>query len=290
MAVITQLPIAKIWRATALKLQQAGVDTPLIDARLLIQHVLSISREEFLLDGVAFSAAQQVEFEALIARRVAREPIAQIIGKREFYGREFKVTRDTLDPRPDSETLIAAVLTHDSKPMTILDLGTGTGCLLLTLLAELPNATGVGVDVCNKALLVAKENAIRLELNERATFVASRWAAESEFSKENRFDVVVSNPPYIPTIDIPTLAPEVAQHEPKLALDGGVDGLDCYREIMAALPNVLNEGGFAAFEIGMGQEEALAEIVAGHGFEVIEQVKDLAGITRVVIIQRKETI
>ena len=287
LALKAKITIADELRRAVGELQKAYVESASLDARLLMQAVLGCSREQVLIaPEMALSGEQQAQFAALLELRLARKPMAQILGKREFYGRNFKVSEHTLDPRADSETLIEAVLarakTHE-KPLKIIDFGTGTGCLLLTLLAELPGAQGTGVDLCDKALAVAKENANLLGLNERAAFVASRWAAEIT----DQFDIIVANPPYIPTEDIALLAPEVALHEPKLALDGGHDGLSCYREIMAALPTLLSPGAFAAFEIGVGQEKPLEVIAQAHGLEVVEIKNDLAGIARVLIIQKQ---
>lgn len=267
-------------------LQEARIESASVDARLLLQHVLGISREQLLAaDKRVITSEQEAQYMQLIARRAARQPVAQLIGKREFYGREFKVTGDTLDPRPDSETLIEAVLARiadKNAPLRLLDLGTGTGCLLLTLLAELPKSQGIAVDACEKALDVAKTNASALSVGNRAQFVKSSWAE----GVSGVFDVVISNPPYIPSSTIPTLAPEVCQYEPKAALDGGEDGLECYRAIIAQLPGLLGDAGFAAFEIGIGQHKALESIASQNGLQIAGMKEDLAGIVRCVVMTK----
>jgi len=268
-------------------LQQADVETASLDARLLLQHVLGITREQWMMqDGLTLSLEQDAAYQELIAKRAERCPLSQLVGEREFWGRSFRVTGDTLDPRPDSETLIEAVLTQvrdRQAAYSLLDLGTGTGCLLLTLLKELPNARGVGVDVSREALAVAQQNAKAMEIGERVTFLSSSWGE----NVRGRFDIVISNPPYIPTGVIPTLAPEVSRYEPMLALDGGADGLDCYRAIAQQLPQLLAENGFAALEIGIGQDRSLESIVAGQGLQVTGMKRDMAGIPRCILLQKQ---
>jgi release factor glutamine methyltransferase len=271
-------------REGAMELQRAHIASASLDARLLLEHVLDIAREELLMRLDEPLPAQQYDaYRQLCTRRAARQPVAQLIGRREFWGTDFKVTPATLDPRPDSETLIEAVLARAadrSASLTILDLGTGTGCLLLTLLNALPNATGTGVDISSEALAVASENALRLGLQARTTFMASRWCDQVE----GRFDIIVANPPYIPSNMIDTLAPEVARYEPRLALDGGEDGLDAYRAILEVLPDRLASGGVAAFEIGVGQQQALETMIADCGLQVAGVKRDLNDIPRCILM------
>ena len=272
-------------REAVISLKRAHIETAALDARILLQHVMGISHERLLAEeSLALTPGQYASYQKLIGKRGRRCPVAQLIGSREFYGRRFKVTEHTLDPRPDSETLIEAVLewagSGKAKPFTLLDFGTGTGCLLLTLLKEMSNARGVGVDISKEALSVARENAIGLELQERASFRQQDWNQNIQ----GTFDIIVANPPYILTRDIAALEPEVSQYEPRLALDGGNDGLDAYRTIMPKLPGLLNGGGIAAFEIGMGQEEEVRKIVAGGLGLVTSVKKDLAGIPRCILL------
>jgi release factor glutamine methyltransferase len=268
------------------KLQEAGIETARLDARLLLQSVLGVTREQLLIEaGRELRSAEKQQFEALVQRRLNREPMSQILGTREFWGLEFEVTKDTLAPRPDSETIIASLLVYKpnrSQPLSMLDLGTGTGCLLLSALSEYPQATGLGVDISEEALVVAEKNAQRLGLENRVEFKKSYWN-----SKINGvWDVVISNPPYIPTEEIPQLSPEVATYEPILALDGGGDGLDCYRAITSFLPSILAENGIALLEVGAGQANDVAALVSGQGLKVAQVAYDLAGIARCIIIQK----
>lgn len=265
-------------------LQKAHIESASLDARLLLEHAMSISREQLLFKmDESLSPAQTEAYRALVTQRATRRPMAQIIGKREFFGLSFEVTPAVLDPRPDSETLVEAVLKRvkdKQASLSLLDLGTGSGCLLLALLYELKNTTGTGVDLSEEALKVAYENAMHLGLKERATFIASHWCMQVE----GEFDIIVSNPPYIPTHDIADLQPEVSQFEPKLALDGGADGLSCYRAIIASLPKHLAAGGLAAVEIGIGQQQAVEALITQNGLKVSGIAHDLHGIARCILI------
>jgi release factor glutamine methyltransferase len=279
-------------RFAVLELQRAEIESASLDARLLLQHVLGVSREQLLADDrLVMTQQQEAQYNELVAKRVRRQPVAQLTGKREFWGISFSVSENTLDPRPDSETLIDAVLRRmkdRDAPYRILDLGTGTGCLLLTLLSEYPSALGVGVDICEQALSVAERNAASLwgrssGITQRVRFVRSCWAEQLQ----GEFDIIISNPPYIPTGAIALLAPEVKEYEPHLALDGGEDGFDCYRAIMKQLPGLLAADGIAAFEIGIGQHRDLPAIVEENGLQVAGIKEDLAGIPRCVLVHHK---
>jgi release factor glutamine methyltransferase len=222
-------------------------------------------------------------FATLITRRAAREPLAYILGWREFWSLRFRVSPATLIPRPDSETLVEAALAlcpDPQAPIRVLDLGTGTGCLLLAVLHERPNAFGVGVDRSESAVHVALSNACDLGLAERSVFLCGDWAG----SIRGRFDLVLSNPPYIATPELAGLMPDVASHEPRSALDGGNCGLGAYRAIIAALPHLLAPSGAAVLELGAGQFDAVGETAASAGFQVAARA-DLAGITRAIILR-----
>jgi release factor glutamine methyltransferase len=242
-------------------LAKAGVEDPGRDARLLIATAAEIETLDIIArPSVRLSIEAQSRLHDLVLRRIEREPVSRILGEREFYGRRFALSPATLDPRPDSETLIEATLSivgregwHE-RPLRILDIGTGTGCLLLTLLAELPLATGLGTDISDAALEAATLNAGLLGLSARAAF--ARHDVLDGIA--GQFDLVVSNPPYIPSGDIAGLSPEVHRYDPRSALDGGQDGLDVYRKIAAALEGVLGPAGWLVLEVGMGQADAVA--------------------------------
>ena len=249
------------------------------DARVLLASLIGDFEILYREPEKELSPEDAEKYWTWVERRTEREPVSHIIGKREFYSREFNVSSNVLDPRPDSENLVEAVLSRlgpNKTSLSLLDLGTGSGCLLITLLLELPNANGIGVDISSDALVQAKKNAERLNASQRSGFVKSKW-----FEKvEGKFDVIVSNPPYIETAVIETLQPEVRDFEPHLALDGGADGLDCYREILADIADYLQIGGLVVFEIGQGQEEALIVLMEAAGFSEIQMHKDLSSIVR----------
>ena len=262
-----------------------GLDTPELDARLLVAHALGLALEALLADPDApVGAAGAAAIDALAARRSAREPVARILGRQEFYGREFRLNEATLVPRPDTETLIAAVLDRidrtglRSAPLRLADLGTGSGAILLTLLAELPGAGGIGTDISARALDAARANADRLGLADRAAFLAADFTA----ALDGTFDLIVSNPPYIERAAIAALDPEVRRHDPFAALDGGADGLDAYRAILADGPRLLKPGGALFLEIGADQAAAVAALVAAAGLDRCTIHRDLAGRDRVV--------
>lgn len=282
--------IGAVLREAGQKLAAAGVEDAPRDARLLLQAASGLSPATL----VAFperglDAAALARFQGLLERRERREPMAQILGVREFWSLRFRVTADTLDPRPDSETLVQAVLDRvpdRAAPLRLVDFGTGTGCLLLALLHELPNATGLGVDLSAAALAVAAENARDLGLEGRATFREANW----DDGIVPPFDIVVSNPPYIEHAAMADLQPEVARFEPRLALDGGTDGLDAYRRLLPATARLLRSNGLAVFEVGAGQADSVAAIGAARGLRHIATLPDLVGIPRVVLWQKGDAV
>jgi len=266
-----------IARATAI-LAGAGVEDAARDARLLYRWAAG-------LDGVALSAAMQdaaqeselARFDAAVAARAARAPLSHITGERAFWDRSFRVTPAVLDPRPDTETLVAAAL-EGPPARRILDLGAGSGCILLTLLAEWPEATGVGVDISPEALAVAADNARRLGVAGRAELRRGDWCE----GLEGPFDLIVSNPPYIAEREIAGLAPEVRLHEPRMALSGGTDGLDAYRRIAAGAARLAAPGGRILLEIGPSQAAEVSRILAGTGLGGISVLRDFDARDRVV--------
>jgi release factor glutamine methyltransferase len=270
--------------AAAWRFREASMASPELDARLLLCHATGLSHEAYVAginDVLAPDAAAR--FGAYVARRLEGEPVSRIIGVREFYGRPFRIDQSTLDPRPDTETLIEAALELVGREtlLRVLDLGTGSGCILITLLAELPLATGLGIDKSLQALDIARANAQILGVGDRADFVAGDWLE----AVEGTFDLVVANPPYLTAADMAALSPEVRDHDPRAALDGGVDGLSAYRRIVPRLGKALRPGGFALFEVGPDQAEAVLRLLAEAGLDVREGQRlwrDLAGRPRVV--------
>lgn len=269
--------------AIASRLQAAGIERARAEARLLAAQALGVKLETVVGDDARELTGDEMRrLEALAARRVRREPMAQILGQREFFGRNFRVTADVLTPRPDSETLIEAVLARvpdRSAPLQLLELGVGSGCLLLTLLAELPNAKGLGIDISPAALAVTKANANALGLAERCDLIEGDWSGAVAGS----YDIVVGNPPYIPSADISGLDPEVSRYEPRLALDGGADGLTFYRRLTKDIDRLLVSRGLLALEVGVGQAGEVAALLKSAGLQQIECRQDLAGMERCVL-------
>jgi release factor glutamine methyltransferase len=272
------------------RLAACGIDEPRRDARLLA--ALAAGLDTAAIVGYPerpLNPAARERFERLVERRAAREPISRIAGRREFWSLDFALSRDTLDPRPDSEAVVAAALARlpdRAAPLRLLDLGTGTGCLLLALLSELPNAWGVGLDLLPGAAALARRNAAAMGLESRAFFAAGRWAA----ALRGGHDVVLANPPYVPSAAIAGLAPEVARFEPRPALDGGSDGLHAYRELAPDLARLVKPGGFAVIEVGAGQADAVQEIFAGQGLDQAGRHRDFGGIERCLVVSVRKKL
>jgi release factor glutamine methyltransferase len=286
---------AAIRRLTA-EFNRQGLTSASLDARLLVLNACGLTHEAYIMN--ADRALTPVEAEAIDAmrrRRLNGEPVSRIVGCREFWGLDFLISEAVLDPRPDTETLVQAALTIireaglEDDEFRLADLGTGSGCILLSLLSELPRATGVGLDISGEALAVAARNAERLGLASRARFVAGNWcdALPDDFA-----DMIVTNPPYIGTEAIGGLAPEVRLHDPRQALDGGQDGLDAYRAIAASSLRAVKPGGWILLEAGAGQAAAILSIFEDSQWRNhmahrrIE--RDLNGMDRVVAIKRQE--
>ncbi|MBC6983782.1 peptide chain release factor N(5)-glutamine methyltransferase [Caulobacter sp. 17J80-11] len=274
--------LVKAWTDAQQRLKAAGVDSPAIDARLLLEAASGATRLDILTDPYReLSAEQAGALEGYVERRLKREPVARILGRKGFYKILLGVTRDVLVPRPDTESVVDVVLQAFPEAMsfTMLDLGVGSGAILLAVLAERPAAKGLGVDVSEEALAVARENAANLGLADRAAFLRGDWTAGLG---DESFDLVVSNPPYIRSAEIETLDPEVRDHEPRLALDGGPDGLDAYRLLAPEIMRVLKPGGVFAVEIGWDQSAEVEALFKAAGGDQVRTAKDLATKDRVV--------
>jgi release factor glutamine methyltransferase len=257
-------------------------DNPRLEARLFLAHALGVSQNALIRDQARL--IDTIGFETMLARRIAHEPLALIVGHREFWSMEFQVSPATLIPRPDSETLVEAALDAFAgrrPPATILDLGTGTGCLLLALLKEFPSAFGIGIDLDPGAAALARANATRLGLIDRCGLIAADWTNPLS----GAFDLIVCNPPYIRSTDIPSLMPEVAQYEPRRALDGGSDGYDAYRTIVPNLMAHLQPAGVAILELGVGQANYVKELAREVGLDGSLRL-DLAEIPRAIALSR----
>jgi release factor glutamine methyltransferase len=266
------------------RLGAVGSVAPRREARLLAALALGVEPGEiFAYPERAVTPAEMERIAEPAARRAGGEPVSRLRGRREFWSLELLLSPETLDPRPDSETLVAAVLDRiadRAAPLRLLDFGTGTGCLLLALLSELPNGFGIGVDRAEGAARTARRNAERLGLAGRAGFVVGSWGDALDAG----VDVIVGNPPYIPSAALAGLPPEVARFDPWLALDGGADGLAAYRALAGETKRLLRPSGFAAFEVGAGQAPEVAALMSAAGLDVRETRRDLAGLERCVVV------
>lgn len=275
--------LVKAWKTAGERLKAARIDQPAIDARLMLEAAAGVSRTDILTDPYRELTDEQVRLlDDYLARRERREPVSHILGRKGFWKIMLNVSRDVLTPRPDTETVVEVALaafpeTH--KAISVLDLGVGSGAILLAILAERPAAKGLGVDISDEALAVARENAANLDLNTRCALLRGDWTAGLA---DANFDLVVANPPYIPSADIETLEPEVRDHEPRLALDGGADGLDAYRLLAPEILRVLKPGGVFAVEIGFDQARAVEALFRDAGGLNVQTVKDLGDRDRVV--------
>ena len=263
------------------KLVEAGIDEAKLDARLLLEYICHTDRNTLLVHGDSERNEMEEQFYLMcIEKRATRIPLQHITGEQEFMGLTFRVNQHTLIPRQDTEILVEEGMRHMYDGMRILDMCTGSGCILLSLLKYSNECEGMGVDISEEALKVARENAQRLGL--KAEFVQGDLF---EPVPEKKFDMIVSNPPYIETAVIETLMPEVREHEPMQALDGMEDGLFFYRKIVEKAPGFLGKGGWLLFEIGYNQGEAVSKLMTEQGFKEVEVVKDYAGLDRVVLGQ-----
>ena len=277
------MKLKALLQAATQELAQAGLDEPRREARLLLAHALGISPSMLLLHDDR-EVPESAEFKCLIARRARREPLSRSSGRCGFWTLEVSVSAETLIPRSDSETLIeaaSAAFPERDAPLAVLDLGTGTGCLLLAVLDERQRAWGLGVDRVLGATRLAAENARALGLAERSAFLVADWAAPLV----GRFDLVLANPPYIPSADIAGLMPEVALYEPASALDGGLDGLDAYRSLARSLPGLLAPNGMAVLELGQGQASSVSGLMRAGGLDVHDVRADLCGVGRAMLLR-----
>ena len=267
-------------RLLAQRLLRAGSASPGLDARLLVEGSLGVENAD---PDLALTAETLARLDGFAARRAAGEPVWRILGEREFWGLTFRLSPATLEPRPDSETIVETALAQLAgrrrEKLELLDLGTGTGCLLIALLSELPQARGLGIDLSDEACRTAAGNAALNGVGDRATFRQGSWTE----GLAGRFDLIVSNPPYIPSAEIATLSVEVREHDPLLALDGGADGLGPYRLFASSLPPLLAPGGVIVFEIGAGQGPDVVALMRAGGLEFRGSRNDLGGHERALI-------
>lgn len=278
--------LVKAWTYAKKFLESVGVDSPTIDARLLVMSAANVTRNDIVTDPYREISDEVVQtLESYLKRREAREPVAHIIGKKGFWNLELISDKRALVPRPETEVIVDYIIKNtDDAPKTLIDLGTGTGAIILALLAERENWTGIGVDISKAALSLAMENADFHGMNERATFIEGDWSKNIDA----KFDIVVSNPPYIPSAHIETLDKDVKDYDPHLALDGGEDGLEPYHILFKDLEYILKPEGIFAFEFGFDQKIDILKIAGKCEYlKDIKILKDLSDHDRVIIGKRK---
>ena len=274
------------------KLKKIGNKTPSLDCRILLSYVMGLSETIYTHENINISEDEIIDFKKLIKDRCIGKPISRIISQKNFWKNTFKINESTLDPRPDSETIIESILKHisdKSKSLKILDLGSGSGCLGLSLIDEYKNSKVTFLDISKNSLQAVKANALKFNFYQKSKFVNLDWRDADwdkhllKLEKKIKFDLIVSNPPYISSNDFKNLQIEVRDFEPIIALDGGKDGLDAYRFIIPKLKNLLKESGSIFIEIGKGQQNQVGKIASDYGLFPIDFVKDLSGIIRVLI-------
>jgi release factor glutamine methyltransferase len=278
------LTLRQALAAASQELRAAGIDDAMLDASVLLAHVLGGDRLSLIRDGERRLCEGEAQaFGKLVAARAARQPVSRLLGCREFWSLELQIGPAVLDPRPDSETIVAAALEQLEQvdgAYRIADFGTGSGCLLLALLQERPQSWGLGLDISAEAAHLARHNAYALGLSDRARFMVGDWGR----ALAGGFDLIVANPPYIASAEIAGLAPEVRCHDPGLALDGGRDGMAAYRALLPDLPRLLRRGGRAVLECGQGQVFSLTQIIEAGGLRVEGRYRDLGGVERCILV------
>jgi release factor glutamine methyltransferase len=277
------LTLLQAWQSAKSRLEAVGLTGPVIDARLLVEAAADATRADIVTDPYrALTREQEETLADYIARRERREPVSHILGRKGFWKIMLAVNADVLTPRPETEVIVDYILKRfpEDKPFNILDLGVGSGAIILSILAERPASKGLATDISDEALAVARENASNLGLASRVAFARGDWTTGLA---DQSFDVVVSNPPYIASEVIETLDPEVRQYDPRLALDGGSDGLDAYRRLAPEIMRVLRPGGAFAVEIGYDQKDSVEALFNEAGADDVWTIKDLSTHDRVVV-------
>jgi release factor glutamine methyltransferase len=291
---LSKLSLSNLLKSAQAQLKKQNIETAALDARILLQAVTGWSEADLILKADdTLSAQMQEVFKKLLLRRLNHEPVARIIGTREFYGLDLALSPATLEPRCDSETLVDAVLSWsedtslNTQPCQILDLGTGTGALLLAILANRPKWQGLGVDLSWQACQTAQHNAQKHGLDTRCAFVNSSWC--TALKPEPAFDIIVSNPPYIPSSTIDSLNKNVKDYDPMLALDGGEDGLDAYRLILQDARHHLKPDGMLFLEIGFDQKDPISTLILSEAYDMLQIYNDLSQWPRVLRLKSKKT-
>ena len=280
--------LSDLQTAITKKLFDSGIETSSLDSRIILKEVFCFDEKELILNSQLIVTDNKInEVDKILSRRVGGEPVSKIFGKRDFYKSTFLISKDVLDPRPETELIIeiANNFILDKGYKNFIDLGTGSGCIILSILKDNKNLSALGIDISNKAINIAQKNCSNLNLENQATFLVSNWLSKVSGS----YDLIISNPPYIPSKDIDTLLDNVKNYDPLISLDGGDDGLKCYREIAEDINRIISKKGRIILEIGFNQAINVIKIFESKGFMFLNKYTDINGLDRILTFESKKT-
>ena len=280
--------LSDLQTAIAKKLFDSGIETSSLDSRIILKEVCCFDEKELILNSKLIVTKNKIsEVDKILARRISGEPVSKIFGKRDFYESTFLISEDVLDPRPETELIIeiANNFILDKGYKNFIDLGTGSGCIILSILKDNKSLRALGIDISNKAINIAQKNCSNLNLEKQATFLVSNWLSKVSGS----YDLIISNPPYIPSKDVDTLSANVKNYDPLISLDGGEDGLKCYRQIAEDINRVIGKNGRVVLEIGYNQAEDVIKIFESKDFIFLDKYIDINGLDRILTFESKKT-
>ena len=280
--------LSDLQTAIAKKLFDSGIETSSLDSRIILKEVFCFDEKELILNSKLIVTKNKIsEAYKILARRISGEPVSKIFGKRDFYESTFLISEDVLDPRPETELIIeiANNFILDKGYKNFIDLGTGSGCIILSILKDNKSLRAIGIDISNKAINIAQKNCSNLNLEKQATFLVSNWLSKVSGS----YDLIISNPPYIPSKDVDALSANVKNYDPLISLDGGEDGLKCYRQIAEDINRVIGKNGRVVLEIGYNQAEDVIKIFESKDFIFLDKYIDINGLDRILTFESKKT-
>ena len=280
--------LSDLQTAITKKLFDSGIETSSLDSRIILKEVFCFDEKELILNSQLIVTKNKIsEADKILARRISGEPVSKIFGKRDFYKSTFLISEDVLDPRPETELIIeiANNFILDKGYKNFIDLGTGSGCIILSILKDNKSLRAIGIDISNKAINIAQKNCSNLNLEKQATFLVSNWLSKVSGS----YDLIISNPPYIPSKDVDTLSANVKNYDPLISLDGGEDGLKCYRQIAEDINRVIGKNGRVVLEIGYNQAEDVIKIFESKDFIFLDKYIDINGLDRILTFESKKT-
>ena len=280
--------LSDLQTAITKKLFDSGIETSSLDSRIILKEVFCFDEKELILNSQSMVTKNKIsEVDKILARRISGEPVSKIFGKRDFYKSTFLISEDVLDPRPETELIIeiANNFILDKGYKNFIDLGTGSGCIILSILKDNKSLRAIGIDISNKAINIAQKNCSNLNLEKQATFLVSNWLSKVSGS----YDLIISNPPYIPSKDVDALSANVKNYDPLISLDGGEDGLKCYRQIAEDINRVIGKNGRVVLEIGYNQAEDVIKIFESKDFIFLDKYIDINGLDRILTFESKKT-